>query len=219
MRRQKEEQAYQVSAIAATTLVAAIAVAAIHYKFAFSAENVDVVEATCALSMVLGGMVLMEGYARWAHRYLWHDSPVTQNLLLRSVPALHESHHAVRTGPFEAGDILAVANAVPAMAACMWGFFTPGMVGGMVFCGGLGVTLFGISYMFIHDGLVHRRFPVGPIAEVPYLKRVAMAHKLHHSNEFGGVPYGLFLGPQEVEEVGGRDVLDRMCENRSIASN
>jgi hypothetical protein len=68
----------------------------------------------------------------------------------------------VRTGPFEEGDILAVANAVPAMAACMWGFFTPGMVGGMVFCGGLGVTLFGISYMFIHDGLVHRRFPVCP---------------------------------------------------------
>jgi beta-carotene 3-hydroxylase len=59
---------------------------------------------------------------------------------------------------------------------------------------------------------------VGPIAEVPYLKRVAMAHKLHHSNEFGGVPYGLFLGPLEVEEVGGRDILDRMCETRSIAS-
>jgi hypothetical protein len=53
----REEQAYQVSAIAATTLVAAIAVAAIHYKFAFGAETVDAVEATCALSMVFGGMV------------------------------------------------------------------------------------------------------------------------------------------------------------------
>lgn len=51
------------------------------------------------------------------------------------------------------------------------------------------------------------------------MKRVAMAHKLHHSNEFGGVPYGLFLGPQEVEEVGGRDILDRMCESSSIASS
>ena len=53
-----------------------------------------------------------------------------------------------------------------------------------------------MSYMFIHDGLVHRRFPVGPIAEVPYLKRVAIAHKLHHSEKYDGVPWGLFLGPQ-----------------------
>ena len=36
---------------------------------------------------------------------------------------------------------------------------------GLCFGAGLGITLFGISYMFIHDGLVHRRFPVGPIAE------------------------------------------------------
>ena len=86
--------------------------------------------------------------------------------------------------------------------------------------------------MFIHDGLVHRRFPVGPIAEVtlllcatrvmtkyndavelhllaasratcaaagkqvPYLKRVAIAHTLHHSEKYDGVPWGLFLGPQ-----------------------
>jgi hypothetical protein len=53
---------------------------------------------------------------------------------------------------------------------------------------------------------------VGPIADVPYLKRVAMAHKLHHSNDLGGVPYGLFLGPQEVEAAGGKAILDRMCK-------
>jgi restriction endonuclease S subunit len=32
--------------------------------------------------------------------------------------------------------------------------------------------------MFVHDGLVHRRFPVGPIANVPYLRRVAAAHQV-----------------------------------------
>lgn len=41
---------------------------------------------------------------------------------------------------------------------------------------GLGITVFGMAYMFVHDGLVHRRFPVGPIAAVPYLRRVAAAH-------------------------------------------
>jgi hypothetical protein len=33
-----------------------------------------------------------------------------------------------------------------------------------------------MAYMFVHDGLVHRRFPVGPIANVPYFRRVAAAH-------------------------------------------
>lgn len=41
---------------------------------------------------------------------------------------------------------------------------------------GLGITIFGMAYMFVHDGLVHRRFPVGPIADVPYLQKVAAAH-------------------------------------------
>ena len=43
---------------------------------------------------------------------------------------------------------------------------------------GLGITMFGMAYMFVHDGLVHKRFPVGPIAEVPYLQKVAAAHQV-----------------------------------------
>lgn len=80
--------------------------------------------------------------------------------------------------------------------------------------------------MFVHDGLVHRRFPVGPIENVPYFRRVAAAHQvrsgrllfcptpiilpacvvvtaavccclqIHHMDKFQGVPYGLFLGPK-----------------------
>ena len=50
--------------------------------------------------------------------------------------------------------------------------------------------------MFIHDGLVHRRFPVGPIAELPYMKQIAVAHQLHHANKYGGAPWGIFLAMQ-----------------------
>lgn len=87
-------------------------------------------------------------------------------------------------------------NAVPAMGLCAFGFFTPNMLGGVCFGAGLGITLFGIMYMFVHDGLVHRRFPVGPIADLPYLKRVAAAHTMHHADKWEGAPWGLFLGPQ-----------------------
>ena len=130
-------------------------------------------------------------YARWAHKVLWHDNPLGW--------ALHKSHHEPRTGPFEANDVFAVANALPAMGLCLYGFLRPDVVGGLCFGAGLGISVFGISYMFVHDGLVHRRFPVGPIADLPQLKRVAAAHKLHHGTKHGGVPFGLFLGPQVSE--------------------
>ncbi|KAK8266728.1 hypothetical protein V6Z12_D12G265300 [Gossypium hirsutum] len=79
---------------------------------------------------------------------------------------------------------------------------------------GLGITVFGMAYMFVHDGLVHRRFPVGPIANVPYLRKVAAAHQIHHADKFDGVPYGLFLGPQELEEVGGLKELEKEIKRR-----
>ena len=145
----------------------------------------------------------MEMYARWAHKALWHDNEAGWSL--------HVSHHEPRVGAFEANDVYALANALPATAFCAYGFFTPTLVGGLAFGAGLGVTLFGIAYMFIHDGLVHRRFPVGPIADLPALRRIAVAHKLHHSEKYGGVPYGMFLGPQELEAVGAGAELDRLC--------
>lgn len=40
---------------------------------------------------------------------------------------------------------------------------------------------------------------MGPIAEVPAMKRIIMAHRLHHTEKYGGVPYGMFFGPQVRE--------------------
>ncbi|CAN0841210.1 hypothetical protein LINGRAHAP2_LOCUS3156 [Linum grandiflorum] len=74
---------------------------------------------------------------------------------------------------------------------------------------GLGMTMFGMAYMFVHDGMVHGRFPVEPLYNVPYLRRIAAAHQLHHADTFNGIPYGLFLGPQEVEAVGGTEELEK----------
>lgn len=111
----------------------------------------------------------------------------------------------------QANDIYAVANALPAMALCGYGFLTPGLWGGVAFGAGLGITLFGIAYMFVHDGLVHQRFPVGPIAELPYMRTLTAAHRIHHMNKFGGAPFGMFLAVQELEGVeGGSEELERL---------
>ncbi|KAL3162544.1 hypothetical protein ABBQ32_010198 [Trebouxia sp. C0010 RCD-2024] len=205
----REQTVYKVSAIAASAAVIALAVGAVHYRFVWhmkQGHEFPTSEALATFCLTIGGIVGMEMWARWAHKTLWHDF----------IPGwkLHKSHHEPRTGPFEDNDVFAIVNAVPAMGLCLYGLLTPTMAGGLCFGAGLGITLFGISYMFVHDGLVHRRFPVGPIAEVPYLKRVAIAHQLHHSEKYNGVPWGLFLGPQELEAVGGKAELDRLCDKQ-----
>lgn len=210
----RERLVYQMSAIGATFLVGSMAIFATYYRFFYHLNEggeFPWVEFTATLSLVCGGVVGMEMYARWAHKALWHD--------FEPAWALHKSHHEPRMGPFELNDIYAVINAIPAIGLCWYGFFTPNMLGGICFGSGLGITLFGMMYMFVHDGLVHKRFPVGPIAEVPYLKRVAAAHKLHHINDFNGLPWGLFLAEQELQGVPGAmeqlEKLVAMEENKS----
>lgn len=207
LQRRRQQFTYQVSAIAATTGVSALAILATYYKFSYMTgpdSPFPWLDMAGTLALVVGGVAGMEMWARWAHKVLWHD--------FQPGWALHKSHHVPRVGPFEANDLFAIMNAVPAIALILYGFLTPTMSGSLCFGAGLGITLFGIAYMFVHDGLVHRRFPVGPIAELPYMKRVTVAHKLHHSEKYGGVPWGLFLGPQELESIGAGPELDRLVE-------
>ena len=101
-------------------------------------------------------------------------------------------------------------NAVPAIGLTGYGFVREDWVGGVCFGVGLGITLFGMAYMFVHDGLVHKRFPVGPVKDVPGLRRIAVAHRMHHMDAYGGFPYGMFLGPSELVEAGFGGELERL---------
>lgn len=119
-----------------------LAIFATYYRIAWHlkhGEDFPFTELGATLLLAFGGAVGMEMYARWAHKVLWHDMPGGW--------ALHKSHHEPRLGPFEANDIYAVANALPATALCLYGFLRPDVVGGLCFGLGLGITLFGISYM------------------------------------------------------------------------
>lgn len=205
-RKRSERSTYLVAAVMSSLGITTMAVSAVYGRFSWQMEGGEVPYAemfgTFALSV--GAAVGMEYWARWAHRALWHAS----------LWHMHESHHRPREGPLELNDIFAIINAVPAIALLSYGFFHKGLISGLCFGAGLGITVFGMAYMFVHDGLVHKRFPVGPIANVPYFRRVAAAHQIHHSDKFNGVPYGLFLGPKELEEVGGLVELDKEVNRR-----
>ncbi|CAN6308219.1 unnamed protein product, partial [Urochloa humidicola] len=205
-RKQSERRTYLVAAVMSSLGITSMAAAAVYYRFAWQMEGVEipVTEMVGTFALSVGAAVGMEFWARWAHRALWHAS----------LWHMHESHHRPRDGPFELNDVFAIVNAVPAMSLLAFGFFNRGLVPGLCFGAGLGITLFGMAYMFVHDGLVHRRFPVGPIENVPYFRRVAAAHQIHHMDRFQGVPYGLFLGPKELKEVGGTEELEKEIKKR-----
>ncbi|KAJ8632625.1 hypothetical protein MRB53_025961 [Persea americana] len=205
-RKKSERSTYLVAAVMSSFGITSMACAAVYYRFYWQMEGgaVPFSEMFGTFALSVGAAVGMEFWARWAHKALWHAS----------LWHMHESHHRPREGPFELNDVFAIINAVPAIGLLSYGFFNKGLFPGLCFGAGLGITVFGMAYMFVHDGLVHRRFPVGPIANVPYFRRVAAAHQIHHSEKFNGVPYGLFLGPKELEEVGGIGELEKEINKR-----
>ena len=139
--RESEAAVYKGSAIAATVLLTSVATFATYARIKWHMEgggDFPVVDLAATLLLVFGGMVGMEMYARYAHAR-WHDIP-----LLRK---LHASHHEPRLGPFELNDLYAVINALPAMSLCAYGFLTDTLFGSMCLGLGLGITLFGISYV------------------------------------------------------------------------
>jgi len=215
LERQAERRTYRLLAVSSSLLMYGLAAGATWFRFFVTDSTdggVDLVDFYGTLFCTLGAVVGMEFYARYAHRILWHENEAGW--------ALHASHHRPRTGPFEANDIYAVANAVPALSLCIYGFLHPGLVAAMCWGTGLGITLYGWMYMFVHDGLVHKRFPVGPLAELPSLKRIAVAHTIHHSEKFGGVPYGLFLAEDELRQVeGGVEELDLLVARADAKEN
>lgn len=74
----------------------ALAVFATHYKFMYhmaADQAFPWLDMAGTLALVIGGVVGMEMWARWAHKVLWHD--------FQPGWGLHKSHHEPRIGPFE----------------------------------------------------------------------------------------------------------------------
>lgn len=129
--------------------------------------------------IVLAAFVAMEAVAWLAHKYLMHG------LLWR----LHKDHHQPHEGKvFEKNDYFFVIFALPAMLSFYAGFddFGP------PFWVGLGITLYGMAYFFVHDLFIHQRIKVLRRADSTYFKAIRKAHKMHHKH----------LGPENGECFG-----------------
>jgi beta-carotene 3-hydroxylase len=130
----------------------------------------------------------MDIWAGFLHRHFWHG------VLWR----VHASHHDGQRKGFEANDVLSMTHAPIAVALVLYGCrAAPGLLREMLFGCGVGMTVFGVAYVVVHDGLAHGRLPVRALVRVPllgaYLRRVVVEHLRHHERPAHGSPYGLFF--------------------------
>lgn len=134
-------------------------------------------------------ILFMELWSAVLHGRVWH----------RALWFLHASHHAPQ-GKWERNDILSVTHAPIAMALIVWGCIgEPGLAREIGYGVGVGMTIFGLAYIVVHDGLIHGRLPVGFLSRFRYLRLVRNAHLVHHRK--GEAPYGLFSGPWVVRRM------------------
>ena len=141
-----------------------------------------------AIAIVLISVIFMEIFAWAIHKYVMHGIGW----------GWHESHHRETDGPFERNDLYAVCFSVIAaglfIAGSLW--WTP------AWFIALGLTIYGLLYGFVHDGLVHQRWPFFIKARGRYLKRLVQAHRLHHAvhSRDGAVSFG-FLWAEDVRKL------------------
>lgn len=123
----------------------------------------------------------MELIANFTHRYIMHGFGWRW----------HRSHHRKRTGHFEKNDGYAVLFAMLAIILFLLGTL------GYWPCQWIasGVTLYGVLYFVVHDGLVHQRWPFHWVPRKGYLRRLWLAHHYHHAvkTQNNAVSFGFLL--------------------------
>lgn len=134
--------------------------------------------------LTLAAFLAMEAVAWLVHRFIMHS---------RLGWAWHRSHHEPGRR-LELNDLYAAVFAGPAVAL-FWVGAKPGLRWAWFL--GLGVTLYGVMYALVHDGLVHQRLGFRFTPKRGYLKRLVQAHRLHHAvhSRDGAVSFGFLYAP------------------------
>ena len=122
------------------------------------------------LLIILSTYISMEAATWTIHKYVMHGF----------LWFLHRDHHYHSTkGAFEKNDWFFVIFATPAILLIYLGVST---VYSQLLYIGIGITMYGFSYFFVHDIFIHQRLKVLQQTKNPYLKAIRRAHKQHHKH-------------------------------------
>lgn len=129
------------------------------------------------LRVVVVAFVAMEAVSYLAHRFVMHGFGM----------GWHRSHHRRSPSRFEKNDLFPVVFAAATILVMTAGTTLPGLRPLLVV--GVGVTIYGGAYAFVHDMYVHGR--LGRLPTIAPLERLKESHRIHHL--FGGEPYGMLF--------------------------
>ena len=135
--------------------------------------------------IVVATFIGMECVAWLTHKYVMHGF----------LWSLHHDHHKRDDGHFfEKNDFFFLIFAVPGIICIYYGYAS-GL--SPAFWTGLGITLYGIAYFFIHDIFIHQRFRIFRNSDSVYLRAIRRAHKMHHKhlNKHDGECFGMLWVP------------------------
>lgn len=135
--------------------------------------------------IVFAAFVGMEAVAWVAHKYIMHG------ILWK----LHKDHHKKESEGFiEHNDFFFLIFALPGIAALFFGMQNDY---NFLFWIGVGITVYGMAYFFIHDIFIHQRFKILRNSNNVYLKAIRRAHKMHHKHltKEDGESFGMLWVP------------------------
>lgn len=122
------------------------------------------------LFIVVITFLCMEGATWCIHKYVMHGF----------LWYLHRDHHDhSHDGPMEKNDWFFIIFAIPAIALIYMGVSTD--MNYLMYIG-IGITLYGMAYFFVHDIFIHQRIKILQKTENKYLLSIRRAHKQHHKH-------------------------------------
>lgn len=137
-------------------------------------------------AIVIVVFMIMEPLTYLAHRYVMHGVGWV----------LHASHHRPRETRIELNDAfpLIFASLTIILLAIGTSFHSVGVLVPI----GIGITLYGAVYSFVHDVYIHGRF--FRVERIAFLEPIKRAHVLHHL--YDGEPYGMLMPivPRRIRE-------------------
>lgn len=120
--------------------------------------------------IVLATFIAMEGVAWLAHKYIMHGILWT----------LHKDHHKKEgEGFLEHNDFFFIIFAIPGITCLVLGSFYGYH---HLLWVGVGITIYGVAYFFVHDIFIHQRFKILRNADHWYFKAIRRGHKMHHKH-------------------------------------
>jgi beta-carotene 3-hydroxylase len=139
------------------------------------------------LLLLVLAYLFMEFVAWFSHKYIMHGF----------MWSFHKDHHVknlVFNSFFEKNDIFFLLYATPAIILLIAGF--AGHINSLIAIG-TGITLYGFTYFFIHDVIIHHRIPLKFNFKSGYMASLIKAHEAHHfgKNVKDFKIYGLLVFP------------------------